>query len=251
METRILKNLPPSRYDEIVDADWGQEPAPHPVLDLDTAFLGHNQPFPDLRSRIELSATFKTSFLYSFRKAWLSALLLLIVCTLLVVSELTATNEVGGYRGSMVELAEHMLLLFHCGFLLLEVFYWECYRRRVRFFIQNQRFHVKRGLFRRFESSAPLVGATEFFISQSPCDAFLGLYSLLVLTPLSPANGAPRFTRIDGLTRGSAEGLLEWLARYVKHQESKPPSGQVTADRATPGRERRPRSEAIFGELEW
>jgi len=150
--------------------------------------------------------------------------MLLVVCGLLILSEWSAIGEVGGYRGSMVQLAEHLLLVFHSAFLFAEIGFWECYRRRVQFFIHRDRFHVRRGLFRRLESSAPLVGATEFFISQSSCDALLGIYSLLVLTPLSPANGAPRFTRIDGITRGSADGLLEWLARYVKQQENKPPA---------------------------
>ena len=170
-------------------------------------------------SRIELSTVFKTSPRYALRKAWLSGALFLLVTVVYVLSEAGTLPDIGGYRDSMVHRAEQILIIVHAVFLLVEVSFWEWYRRRVRFFIQGGRFHVRRGVFRRLESSAPMVGVTEFFIAQSSSDAILGLYSLHVMTPLGPANGVPRFTRIDGLSRVSAEGLLEWLARYVHQQE--------------------------------
>jgi hypothetical protein len=244
----VLRNSSRKDQSYIVDADWGQELSSHSPSISPYNSPEEHQPLGG--ERIELSGVFKTSFRYALRKAWLSALMLLVVCGLLILSEWSAIGEVGGYRGSMVQLAEHLLLVFHSAFLFAEIGFWECYRRRVQFFIHRDRFHVRRGLFRRLESSAPLVGATEFFISQSSCDALLGIYSLLVLTPLSPANGAPRFTRIDGLTRGSADGLLEWLARYVKQQENKPPAEPPIPERARLQRLKTQRRSPLLSEIE-
>lgn len=221
----------------VVDADWGQEQSS--PLSLPPRLTGryrlhhralheflHQPPHPsELRSQpvdratIELSQVFRTSMRYSLRKSWLSGSLFFFVVGIFLLSELTRLSDFGGYRGSMVQRAEQWLLLVHALFVGAEVAFWELYRRQVRFSIQGGRFHVRRGLVRRLETSAPLAGATEFFISQSACDALLGIYSLLVLTPLSPANAPPRFTRIDGLSRKSAEGLMEWLVRYVREQE--------------------------------
>ena len=169
--------------------------------------------------QVELSQVFRTSPRYAVRKAWLSGGLFVAVLGVSVLSELGILSNIGGYRGSMVHCAERVLLWVHFSFLIGELCFWEWYRRRVRFFIREKRFHVRRGVFRRLESSAPLVGVTEFFIAQSSSDALLGLYSLHIMTPLGPANGVPRFARIDGLSRRSAEGLMEWLARYVRHAE--------------------------------
>lgn len=169
--------------------------------------------------RIELSRVFRTSPRYALRKSWLSGGLFVAVFAIYLISEGGWLSDIGGYQGSMVHHAEKALVWVHLLFLIGEISFWEWYRRRVRFFIRDGRFHVRRGVFRRLESSAPLVGVTEFFIAQSSSDAVLGLYSLHIMTPLGPANGIPRFTRIDGLSRNSAEGLLEWLARYVRDSE--------------------------------
>ncbi len=169
--------------------------------------------------RIELSRVFRTSPRYALRKSWLSGGLFVAVLAIYLISEVGILSDIGGYQGSMVHHAEKALVGVHLLFLIGEVCFWELYRRRVQFFIRDGRFHVRRGVFRRLESSAPLVGVTEFFIAQSSSDALLGLYSLHIMTPLGPANGVPRFTRIDGLSRRSAEGLLEWLARYVRDSE--------------------------------
>lgn len=232
-----LSHNPGEAQTVVVDADWGQEQylpltfrhhlkgryqLYHPALhETDTQTLASSEPrsHPLSRATIELSQVFRTSMRYSLRKSWLSASLFFLVIGIFLLSELTRLSDFGGYRGSMVQRAEQWLILVHALFVAAEVLYWELYRRKVRFSIQGGRFHVRRGLVRRLETSAPLAGATEFFISQSACDAVLGIYSLLVLTPLSPANAPPRFTRIDGLSRKSAEGLMEWLVRYVREQE--------------------------------
>ena len=169
--------------------------------------------------RIELSQVYRTSPRYALRKSWISGGLFVLVLAIYLISEGGILSDIGGYQGSMVHHAEKALVGVHLFFLIGEVCFWELYRRRVQFFIRDGRFHVRRGVFRRLESSAPLVGVTEFFIAQSSSDALLGLYSLHIMTPLGPANGVPRFTRIDGLSRRSAEGLLEWLARYVRDSE--------------------------------
>jgi hypothetical protein len=185
--------------------------------------------------RIELSRVFRTSPRYALRKSWLSGGLFVAVFAIYLISEGGWLSDIGGYQGSMVHHAEKALVWVHLLFLIGEISFWEWYRRRVRFFIRDGRFHVRRGVFRRLESSAPLVGVTEFFIAQSSSDAVLGLYSLHIMTPLGPANGIPRFTRIDGLSRNSAEGLLEWLARYVRDsEEGEEPSSTGRPDPSAP-----------------
>ena len=185
--------------------------------------------------RIELSRVFRTSPRYALRKSWLSGGLFVAVFAMYLISEGGWLSDIGGYQGSMVHHAEKALVWVHLLFLIGEISVWEWYRRRVRFFIRDGRFHVRRGVFRRLESSAPLVGVTEFFIAQSSSDAVLGLYSLHIMTPLGPANGIPRFTRIDGLSRNSAEGLLEWLAQYVRDsEEGEEPSSTGRPDPSAP-----------------
>lgn len=185
--------------------------------------------------RIELSRVFRTSPRYALRKSWLSGGLFVAVFAMYLISEGGWLSDIGGYQGSMVHHAEKALVWVHLLFLIGEISFWEWYRRRVRFFIRDGRFHVRRGVFRRLESSAPLVGVTEFFIAQSSSDAVLGLYSLHIMTPLGPANGIPRFTRIDGLSRNSAEGLLEWLAQYVRDsEEGEEPSSTGRPDPSAP-----------------
>jgi len=100
-------------------------------------------------------------------------------------------------------------------FSIVQVSYWELYRRTLVFGTDGFRLQISKGVIKKKIGSIPLIPVTELVIKHDNLDVLLGLHQLHVLAPVDSGD---HLGVLEGLSKESAHHLEEFLATQLNNQ---------------------------------
>jgi hypothetical protein len=100
-------------------------------------------------------------------------------------------------------------------FTILQVAYWELYRRTLEFGTDGFRLLISKGVLRKKIGSIPLIPVTELVIYHDNLDVLLGLHQVHVLAPVDSGD---KLGILEGFSKDNAMELERFLAAQLNNQ---------------------------------
>ena len=172
---------------------------------------------------IDLTLLFPISKLFCLKKSMISILLSLVGFSLYFgIYGYHSLNDAIKINVVNTQYREFLFLRFHLVLVLIELVYWNKYRKKIQYYTDGFRFNVHKGLLRKHEASVSLGPATEVHLVQSKREILLNLYSVHVFTPLHHTTGYKKFSLIECLSKSNAQHIKQFLVKELDRQVSAP-----------------------------
>ena len=170
---------------------------------------------------VALHETIFPGFRFALRKAHFSLLMSAIgIATYIMSYGLEGLLHIPRLSFSNLHYPEFLVLRLHIFFCILEIGYWELYRRNFRLMLDGKRLIVRKGVFRIAECSFPLSHGTEVYLVRSLRDILLGIWSVHIPTPGQGDAGQPKSSKFDGLTYEQALSLRKIVTNVISDRST-------------------------------